>query len=62
MAGLMPAMAFFNRHTSRAMPQHHRRYFPTTHVGSLPRSQPVVDQIFARERGEAVDEALFNET
>lgn len=62
MAGLMPAMAFFIRHTARAMPQHHRRYFPTTHVGSLPRSQPVVDQIFARERGEVVDEALFNET
>ena len=31
----------------------------TTHVGSLPRSQPVVDLIFARERGEAVDEAAF---
>jgi 5-methyltetrahydropteroyltriglutamate--homocysteine methyltransferase len=32
----------------------------TTHVGSLPRSQPVVDQIFARERGEPVDEASFD--
>ena len=32
----------------------------TTHVGSLPRSQPVVDQIFARERGEPVDEATFD--
>ncbi len=32
----------------------------TTHVGSLPRSQPVVDQIFAREQGEAVDEATFD--
>ena len=34
--------------------------FLTTHVGSLPRSQAVVDQIFARERGEAVDEANFD--
>ncbi|MEN9627519.1 MAG: hypothetical protein RJA10_746 [Pseudomonadota bacterium] len=34
----------------------------TTHVGSLPRTQPVVDLIFARERGEAVDEALFDTT
>ena len=32
----------------------------TTHVGSLPRSQPVVDQIFAREKGEPVDEASFD--
>lgn len=32
----------------------------TTHVGSLPRSQPVVDLIFARERGETVDEARFD--
>lgn len=32
----------------------------TTHVGSLPRSQPVVEQIFARERGEPVDEAVFD--
>ena len=32
----------------------------TTHVGSLPRSQPVVDQIFARENGEPVDEATFD--
>jgi 5-methyltetrahydropteroyltriglutamate--homocysteine methyltransferase len=32
----------------------------TTHVGSLPRSQPVVDLIFARERGEPVDEAAFD--
>ena len=32
----------------------------TTHVGSLPRSQPVVDQIFAREKGEPVDEATFD--
>jgi 5-methyltetrahydropteroyltriglutamate--homocysteine methyltransferase len=31
-----------------------------THVGSLPRSQAVVDQLFARERGEAVDAAAFN--
>ena len=32
----------------------------TTHVGSLPRSQPVVDQIFAREQGEPIDEAAFD--
>ena len=32
----------------------------TTHVGSLPRSQPVVEQIFAREQGEPVDEAVFD--
>ena len=32
----------------------------TTHVGSLPRSKPVVDQIFAREKGEPVDENTFD--
>lgn len=32
----------------------------TTHVGSLPRSQPVVDFIFARERGEPFDPAAFD--
>ena len=32
----------------------------TTHVGSLPRSQEVVDFIFARERGEAYDRAAFD--
>ena len=31
----------------------------TTHVGSLPRSQAVVDALFARERGEAVDPDAF---
>ena len=31
-----------------------------THVGSLPRSQPVVDYLFARERGEAFDQAAFD--
>ncbi|MGS4947089.1 cobalamin-independent methionine synthase II family protein [Meridianimarinicoccus sp. RP-17] len=31
----------------------------TTHVGSLPRSQPVVDFLFARERGEDYDPAAF---
>ena len=31
-----------------------------THVGSLPRSQAVVDQIFARERGEDIDIAAFD--
>ena len=33
---------------------------PTTHVGSLPRSQAVVDYIFARERSEAYDPEAFN--
>lgn len=32
----------------------------TTHVGSLPRSQQVVDFLFARERGEACDAAAFD--
>ena len=32
----------------------------TTHVGSLPRSQKVVDFLFARERGEAYDFAAFD--
>ncbi len=32
----------------------------TTHVGSLPRTQKVVDFIFARERGEPYDEAAFD--
>jgi len=32
----------------------------TTHVGSLPRSQKVVDFIFARERGEEYDQAAFD--
>ncbi|MEM9222145.1 MAG: cobalamin-independent methionine synthase II family protein [Pseudomonadota bacterium] len=32
----------------------------TTHVGSLPRSQDVVDFIFARERGEDFDAAAFD--
>ena len=31
----------------------------TTHVGSLPRPQDVVDLIFAQDREEPVDEALF---
>src|SRR5689334_18708625 len=31
-----------------------------THVGSLPRSQAVVDYLFARERGEACDAAGFD--
>ena len=33
----------------------------TTHVGSLPRSQDVVDMIFARERAEAYDAAAFDQ-
>ena len=32
----------------------------TTHAGSLPRTQKVVDFIFARERGEKYDEAAFD--
>ena len=34
---------------------------PVTHVGSLPRSQAVVDFIFARERGESYDQAAFDD-
>ncbi len=32
----------------------------TTHVGSLPRTQEVVDFIFARERGESFDQSAFD--
>ena len=31
-----------------------------THVGSLPRTQEVVDFIFAREKGEEYDQAAFD--
>jgi 5-methyltetrahydropteroyltriglutamate--homocysteine methyltransferase len=31
-----------------------------THVGSLPRSQAVVDYLFARERGEVFDQTAFD--
>ena len=34
----------------------------TTHVGSLPRSQEVVDCIFAREKGESYDQKVFDDT
>ena len=34
----------------------------TTHVGSLPRSQAVVDLIFAQEKGDQLDLVLFNAT
>jgi len=34
----------------------------TTHVGSLPRSQKVVDFIFARERGQQFSQTAFDET
>jgi 5-methyltetrahydropteroyltriglutamate--homocysteine methyltransferase len=34
--------------------------FLTTHVGSLPRAQVVVDHIFAREKGEPLPEADFD--
>lgn len=33
----------------------------TTHVGSLPRPQPVVDVLFAQDRGEPYDQATFDE-
>jgi 5-methyltetrahydropteroyltriglutamate--homocysteine methyltransferase len=33
---------------------------PTTHVGSLPRPQDVVDLVFAQDRGEAVDPDAFD--
>ena len=33
----------------------------TSHVGSLPRSQEVVDFIFARENNENYDETSFDE-
>jgi 5-methyltetrahydropteroyltriglutamate--homocysteine methyltransferase len=34
----------------------------TTHVGSLPRSQAVVDQLLIKERGERPDEAVYDRT
>ena len=34
----------------------------TTHVGSLPRSEAVTDLVFAAERGDPVDRALFDRT
>ncbi|NDD11545.1 MAG: epoxyalkane--coenzyme M transferase, partial [Betaproteobacteria bacterium] len=34
----------------------------TTHVGSLPRPQDVVDLIFAKERGDAFDQSTFDQT
>src|SRR5580704_13443246 len=34
----------------------------TTHVGSLPRPQDVVDLLFAQDRGEPYDEKKFEET
>jgi 5-methyltetrahydropteroyltriglutamate--homocysteine methyltransferase len=34
----------------------------TTHVGSLPRSAAVTDVLFAVERGEPVDPAVFDGT
>ena len=33
----------------------------TTHVGSLPRPAPVVDLLFAQDRGQECDDFLFNE-
>jgi len=35
-------------------------HIPVTHVGSLPRSQEVVDFLFARERGDAFDQQAFD--
>ena len=34
----------------------------TSHVGSLPRSQKVVDFIFAKEKEQAYDKLAFDET
>src|SRR5690242_19528505 len=34
----------------------------TTHVGSLPRPQEVVDALFAQDRGEPYDQAAFDAT
>lgn len=34
----------------------------TTHVGSLPRSQAVVDQLLIKERGDTVDQAVYDRT
>lgn len=34
----------------------------TTHVGSMPRSQAVVDQLFAEDRGELVDRQMYDKT
>ena len=34
----------------------------TTHVGSLPRPQNVVDFLFAEDRGELYDRAQYDET
>ena len=34
----------------------------TTHVGSMPRPQHVVDMLFAQDRGEPFDEAAFDAT
>ena len=41
------------------MYQSHERIL-TTHVGSLPRPQYVVDQLFAQDRGETYDESEFD--
>ena len=35
-------------------------HIPVTHVGSLPRSQEVVDVLFARERDDAFDQRAFD--
>ena len=34
----------------------------TTHVGSLPRPQAVVDLLFAEDRGEPIDRAAYGAT
>jgi len=38
----------------------HNGRIPTTHVGSLPRPQEVVDQVFAEDRGEQVDRDAYD--
>jgi 5-methyltetrahydropteroyltriglutamate--homocysteine methyltransferase len=48
------------RHSSAQRLKGQAMTIKTTHVGSLPRTQEVVDFIFARERGEAYDQAAFD--
>jgi 5-methyltetrahydropteroyltriglutamate--homocysteine methyltransferase len=40
--------------------QHSQQRILTTHVGSLPRPQPVVDFLYKKERGERYDAAAFD--
>ena len=51
----------YNRLLSSAMKTSTDRIL-TTHVGSLPRPQSVVDLLFAQDRSEPYDPAVFEET